>query len=115
MQGIVSMLDAQTTAQTQTQTLTNSFFNNNNNNSSSSCWVARAVYGAENPRWRLFRYWLLHHAPAWFRSGYLRHGPRVARWLDRLPALKPVVRYWMDRRIARLGFSLPVPATPFFP
>ena len=38
------------------------------------CWVARAVYGEDNPRWMLFRVWLMANAPAWFRGLYLRHG-----------------------------------------
>jgi len=32
------------------------------------CWVAREVYGADNPRWLEFRTWLLTQAPAWFRD-----------------------------------------------
>ena len=66
------------------------------------CWVAREVYGEENPRWRLFRYWLLTQAPAWFRALYLRHGARFARWLHNKPRLKAIIRSWMNTRIATL-------------
>ena len=63
------------------------------------CWVARAVYGADDPRWRLFRAWLLHEAPAWFRGLYIRHGEAFAVWLDDKPAVKAVIRRWMDARL----------------
>ncbi len=63
------------------------------------CWVARAVYGGDDPRWRLFRAWLLHEAPAWFRGLYIRHGEAFAVWLDDKPAVKAVIRRWMDARL----------------
>src|SRR5580704_15452410 len=63
------------------------------------CWVARAVYGVENPRWREFREWLLNEAPVWFRVLYLRLGPSIARWLRLHPAPKPILRRWMDLMI----------------
>lgn len=94
----IQMLDAQSAAQSQSQTLTNAFFNNNN----SSCWVARAVYGEGNVRWLLFRHWLLFRAPKWFRSLYLRHGEAFARWLANKTWLKAQIRRWMDARIASL-------------
>lgn len=42
------------------------------------CWVARAVYGSDNPRWRLFRAWKLEDALVWFRAFYIRYGERFA-------------------------------------
>jgi len=95
----VQMLDAQSKANSQSTALTNAFFSGN---SSSSCWVARAVYGSGNPRWLVFRFWLLQKAPAWFRRLYLRHGERFASWLDDKPRLRHLIRCWMDARIARL-------------
>lgn len=97
----ISMLDAQSTAQSESTTLTNAFLQNSSS-SSSSCWVARAVYGANNPLWLVFRFWLLQRAPAWFRRLYLRHGERFASWLDDKPRLRHLIRMWMDARIARL-------------
>jgi flagellar hook-associated protein 2 len=94
----IAMLDAQSKAQSQNSYLTNTYFNNNNG----SCWVARAVYGVRNPRWIVFRHWLLHHAPGWFRALYLRHGERFADWLADKPWLRNVIRRWMDSRIDRL-------------
>ncbi len=63
------------------------------------CWVARAVYGEENPRWMLFREWLLSDAPAWFREHYTRHGERFARWISPHEVIKAAIRVWMDARI----------------
>lgn len=92
----IQMLDAQSSAQSQQQSLTSQFFSN------SSCWVARAVYGENNPRWMLFRHWLFAYAPAWFRALYLRHGEGFAGWLRDKPWLKAAIRRWMDARIATL-------------
>ena len=74
------------------------------------CWVARAVYGEDNPRWRLFRDWLLADAPVWFRDLYARHGERFARWIAPHPTVKSVIRRWMDARIERKSFTLTQPA-----
>ena len=93
----LAMQNAQSTALTQQQTINGMF------SSSSSCWVARAVYGSANPRWLLFRFWLLNRAPGWFRALYLRHGERVADWLGDKPWLRSAIRRWMDTRIATLA------------
>ncbi len=65
------------------------------------CWVARAVYGEEDPRWMLFRAWLLADAPLWFRTLYIRRGERFADWVAGRTCVKSVIRRWMDQRIAR--------------
>ncbi len=67
-----------------------------------TCWVAREVYGATNPRWTVFRHWLLTRAPRWFLNLYVKHGARFAEWLKDKPTLKRVIRRWMDSRIATL-------------
>jgi len=69
-----------------------------------TCWVARAVYGADNPRWLLFRDWLTFQAPAWLRGAYLRHGESFARLVSRSGLLRAGLRPMMDRAIrARFG------------
>jgi len=65
----------------------------------SFCWVARAAFGEEDCRWRIFRVWLLFCAPQDFRSLYIRHGEAFAGWLHEHPQHKPTVRNWMNRRI----------------
>lgn len=72
------------------------------------CWVARAVYGADNPRWRMFRAWLFADAPEWFRNMYLRHGEAFAAWIDNKPRLKDLIRLWMDSRIRARQAALAV-------
>jgi hypothetical protein len=64
------------------------------------CWVARAVYGEENPRWVLFRAWLQEDAPAWLRALYLRHGRAFAPLVVRQRWLAAGLRPLMDRAIA---------------
>lgn len=63
------------------------------------CWVARAVYGADNPRWLLFRDWLAFQAPAWLRRSYLRHGEGLAGIVARSALLRALLRRGMDRAI----------------
>lgn len=64
-----------------------------------SCWVAREVYGKDNPKWLEFREWLLTKSPEWFYQAYIKYGPRFAEWLKNKPRLKSVIRFWMDGRI----------------
>lgn len=66
------------------------------------CWVAREVYGPRDPRWLLFRHWLLNRAPGWFRGAYAWFGPRVSVWLRGKSRTKNLIRLWMNRRIATL-------------
>ena len=66
------------------------------------CWVAREVYGADNPMWLLFRHWVLNESPGWFKRAYIKHGQRFAGWLSKNEWLKPSIRKWMDSRIKKL-------------
>ena len=63
------------------------------------CWVAREVYGIENPQWLMFRAWLLNDAPSWFRKLYIKHGERFAKFISNKPVLKTIIRKWMNTRI----------------
>ena len=67
----------------------------------SGCWVARTVYGEDNPRWLLFREWLMADAPRWFRTLYLRRGESFARWIAPHATVKSIIRIWMDSVIER--------------
>lgn len=64
-----------------------------------ACWVAREVYGVENPKWVQFREWMLNKSPKWFRHLYLTYGERFADWVKDKPKLKTIIRKWMDARI----------------
>jgi hypothetical protein len=63
------------------------------------CWVAREVYGIDNPKWLVFRSWLLTKAPAWLRKLYIKHGERFAVWIADKPRIKRVIRAAMDKAI----------------
>jgi hypothetical protein len=83
-------------------------------NSSNGCWIARAVFGEEDIRWRLFRHWLFGHAfhpdnPTWLQGAYLRHGPWVADMVRRHPWLRRLLLPVMERCIRRLR-GVPHPA-----
>ena len=64
-----------------------------------ACWVAREVYGVQNPKWIMFRTWLLNDAPSWFRNLYINHGERFAKFISNKPVLKTIIRKWMNTRI----------------
>jgi hypothetical protein len=73
------------------------------------CWVAREVYGDTNPKWVVFRHWLLTQAPGWLRRTYVTHGERFAAWIHDKPVVKATVRALMDRAIAEA--TVPCPAS----
>ena len=63
------------------------------------CWVAREVYGHDNPAWEMFRDWMLFDAPVWFRELYIEFGERFAKFIQNKPLLKRIIRKWMDSKI----------------
>lgn len=63
------------------------------------CWVAREVYGIENPKWLEFRYWMLNDAPSWFRNLYIKYGERMAKFISNKPLVKSIIRKWMNTKI----------------
>lgn len=67
------------------------------------CWVAREVFGEENPSWVLFRHWLTTKAPESLRDLYARNGEKLAAKLKQMPNLKPAIRAFMEEKIADLS------------
>lgn len=63
------------------------------------CWVARAAYGPGDARWLRFRWWLFTRSPEWLWSCYGRNGEVLAHGLERVPLLKPITRWLMNRAI----------------
>ena len=63
------------------------------------CWVAREVYGHDNPKWLQFRAWLRSDAPRWLHDVYAAHGEEFALWIHDKPAAKSAVRLLMDQAI----------------
>ena len=64
-----------------------------------TCWVAREVYGADNPKWLQFREWMLTEASDILRNYYIEYGERIAEWIRNKPRIKAIIRKWMDSKI----------------
>ena len=60
------------------------------------CWVAREVYGNDNPKWLVFRAWLSTEAPVWLKDLYMEEGERFASYISDKPILKRIVKCAMD-------------------
>ena len=76
----------------------------------SKCWVAREVYGNENPKWLLFRDWLETSAPKWLDELYLQEGEQFAEYIKNKPFLKAIIRLCMDAVIKLNYNSNQIPA-----
>ncbi len=63
------------------------------------CWVAREVYGTDNPRWKLFRVWLRAYAPNWLYRIYTAHGQDFAEYIHDKPVWKFAIRMAMEAAI----------------
>lgn len=64
-----------------------------------ACWVAREVYGADNPKWLEFREWMFTKASDNLRNFYLEYGERIAKSIRNKPKIKSIIRKWMDSKI----------------
>jgi hypothetical protein len=69
------------------------------------CWVAREVYGKDDPKWLQFREWVIGHSPDWFYNGYSKYGERVASFVNKFPVLKSVIRPFMDKKRKEIGYK----------
>lgn len=65
-----------------------------------ACWVAREVFGNDNPQWLAFWAWKEFVGPLWFREWYAQHGERFARWISDKPEAKARVKHWMLSKIS---------------
>ena len=63
------------------------------------CWVAREVYGYDNPSWLLFRDYLDFSAPKYFKDFYISHGEKIAEFIKDKPFIKKLIKLWMDTKI----------------
>lgn len=64
------------------------------------CWIAREVYGESDPRWLLFREWMLRMSPRWMLRFYVKHGEKIALAIRNKPLIKRMFQKWMDSKIA---------------
>lgn len=67
------------------------------------CWVAREVYGEDNPKWLQFREWMLTKASDNLRNYYIEYGERIAKSIRNKPKIKALIRKWMDSKIETNG------------
>ena len=56
-----------------------------------ACWVARAVFGASNQKWKFARNYILNIGPVWFRNLYLKHGEKFSHTVKKYPLLKKAI------------------------
>lgn len=61
------------------------------------CWVAREVYGADNPEWIQFRDRMLATMDKSFVEFYLQKGPAIAATIRDQPEVKQFIRGLMDQ------------------
>lgn len=71
----------------------------------SLCWVAREVYGEDDPKWLQFREWLIGYSPDWFFNAYDKYGEKVAKVVRKVPFLKSVIRPFMDAKRKAIGYK----------
>jgi len=71
----------------------------------SFCWVAREVYGEDDPRWLEFRDWVVGHSPDWFFNAYDKYGARVAKIVKKVPILKSIIKPFMDAKRKSIGYE----------
>jgi hypothetical protein len=69
------------------------------------CWVAREVYGEDDPKWLQFREWVIGYSPNWFYKAYSKYGENVAKVVAKVPALKLVIRPFMDAKRKAMGYK----------
>ena len=67
------------------------------------CWVAREVYGIDNPKWLQFREWMLTKASDNLRNFYIEYGERIAESIRNKPKIKAIIRKWMDSKKMHSG------------
>lgn len=60
------------------------------------CWVAREVFGIDNPKWIQFRHYMLNKAPESFRDFYLENGEQIAKDIKDKPETKEEIRGLME-------------------
>ena len=100
----LAALGAAPVPQTTTQTQSPGLFNYLQLGAS-LCWVAREVYGKDDPKWLQFREWVIGYSPNWFYKAYSKYGESVAKVVAKVPALKLVIRPFMDAKRKAMGYK----------
>ena len=101
----LAALGATPTPQTTTQSQSPGLFNYLQLGAQAMCWVAREVYGEDDPKWLQFREWVIGYSPNWFYKAYSKYGEKVAKVVAKVPALKLVIRPFMDAKRKAMGYK----------
>lgn len=57
------------------------------------CWVAAEVFdGWSDVRTNIARFYIMFHAPKWFRNMYMKFGPNIANFIHNKPILKNMIK-----------------------
>lgn len=59
------------------------------------CWVARSVFGADNPEWTQFRDWMLTQGSPELVDFYGQNGEAIAESIKDMPAVKTLIKHLM--------------------
>jgi len=58
----------------------------------SGCWVARAIFGADNIEWLYARTYVIQDSPNWFYRLYMKHGEKVSKVVEKSLVLKLILK-----------------------
>ena len=101
----LAALGATPVPQSTTQSMKPGLFNYLQLGAQAMCWVAREVYGEDDPKWLQFREWVIGYSPNWFYKAYSKYGEKVAKVVAKVPALKLVIRPFMDAKRKAMGYK----------
>ena len=101
----LAALGAAPAPQSTTNTMKPGLFNYLQLGANALCWVAREVYGEDDPKWLQFREWVIGYSPNWFYKAYSKYGENVAKVVAKVPALKLVIRPFMDAKRKAMGYK----------
>jgi len=65
------------------------------------CWIAQEVY--QDDTWLDFQNWMFTRADNDLFNWYANHGWEFAQHLKENPVTKPLIKWWMDRKIAEVA------------
>jgi hypothetical protein len=66
----------------------------------SICWIAKAIYGDNDPRVDLARFWIKSRVNPLIVAAYKRYGERIAQFIGRGSFLKMLLRPLFDRAVS---------------
>jgi len=67
-----------------------------------TCWLARAVYGENNPEWKRFRKYIYNIAPEWQKHIYTKYAPRLAKYAKNNNFFRSTLKSWMNTKIRNI-------------